>query len=107
MQWYKHYLGDYARDTASLSLLEHGAYRLLLDAYYAHEGKLPQDKNALYRICRVRNQHEKAAVETILSQFFNWHTDSVASCDTGHNNRADKEILKYQAQCLADRKSVV
>jgi hypothetical protein len=26
-QWYAHYPGDYGRDTAHLSLVEHGAYR--------------------------------------------------------------------------------
>jgi uncharacterized protein YdaU (DUF1376 family) len=37
MNFYKHYLGDYARDTKGLSLIEHGAYRVLLDHNYATE----------------------------------------------------------------------
>ena len=32
--WYPHYPGDYGRDTGHLSLIEHGAYRLLLDHCY-------------------------------------------------------------------------
>ena len=35
MIFYKRYLGDYQRDTGHLSMLEHGAYTLLLDAFYA------------------------------------------------------------------------
>ena len=35
MNYYERHLGDYARDTGHLSMLEHGAYSLLLDRYYA------------------------------------------------------------------------
>jgi hypothetical protein len=31
MKFYQRHLGDYARDTAHLSLLEHGVYSVLLD----------------------------------------------------------------------------
>ena len=34
-QWYSFYPGDYGRDTGHLSLIEHGAYRTLMDHYYA------------------------------------------------------------------------
>jgi uncharacterized protein YdaU (DUF1376 family) len=42
MNFYKHFLGDYARDTKGLSLLEHGAYRVLLDHNYATEHADPE-----------------------------------------------------------------
>jgi Protein of unknown function (DUF1376) len=41
--YYPFYPGDSACDTADLSMLEHGAYRLLLDFYYSEE-RLPADR---------------------------------------------------------------
>ena len=81
MNFYKHFLGDYARDTAHLSMLEHAAYRLLLDHYYATERKLPMPAQC-ERICRATSNEEKAAVRSVLAQFFK----------NGVNERAEKEI---------------
>ena len=36
MNYYERHLGDYARDTAHLSMMEHGAYGLLLAARRHH-----------------------------------------------------------------------
>lgn len=33
MNYYEHHLGDYYRKAKHLTLLEHGAYRMLLDLY--------------------------------------------------------------------------
>lgn len=98
MQWYKHYIADYLQDTADLSVIEHGVYRLLLDAYYQREGPLPSDFNILYRLCHAHSRHEKAAVRTVVGRF----TETL----NGHLrvSRADKEILKYQQQCSANRR---
>lgn len=101
VHWYKHHLGDYSTDTAGLSLLEHGAYRLLLDAYYSNNGPLPCEMPVLYRICHAINNHEKAAVQFVIKRFF------TNSGMTIKNNRADQEILKYQAQCSANRRRIV
>jgi uncharacterized protein YdaU (DUF1376 family) len=100
MQWYKHYLGDYARDTSDLSVTEHGAYRLLLDAYYSRGSPLPCDKSLLYRICRAHRLHEKRAVDVVVERFF------TNSNMTIKHKRVDQEILKYQAQCLANRRPI-
>jgi uncharacterized protein YdaU (DUF1376 family) len=89
--WYAHYPGDYGRDTAHLSLVEHGAYRLLLDHYYATSAPLPADVVALYRICRAFDETERKAVDSILQQFFSRQADGY------HNSRADAELQK-QAQ---------
>lgn len=86
--WYAHYPGDYGRDTAHLSLVQHGAYRLLLDHYYATSAALPPDAAALYRICRAFKQSERNAVDYVVSQFFDLHDGGY------HNSRADAEIVK-------------
>jgi uncharacterized protein YdaU (DUF1376 family) len=86
--WYAHYPGDYARDTAHLSLAQHGAYRLLLDDYYSTAAPLPSDVMALYRICRAFDQTEKDAVNSVLAAFFELCGDGY------HNARADIELAR-------------
>lgn len=68
MNYYKRHLGDYARDTGHLSVLEHGIYTLLLDAYYSRE-QAPTRAEAL-RIGRARNEAEIASVDAVLADFF-------------------------------------
>ena len=70
MNFYKRFMGDYAKDTAHLSLAEHGAYTLLLDHYYATEAPLPADYQALYRICRAFDKKEQQAVRSIADAYF-------------------------------------
>lgn len=70
MNFYKHFLGDYQRDTGHLSMLEHGAYRLLLDTFYATGRPLPAEKKALYRLVRAEGPQETKAVDRILLQFW-------------------------------------
>jgi uncharacterized protein YdaU (DUF1376 family) len=64
---YPHHLGDYAKDTLGLSMLEHGAYRLLLDAYYASEEALPVDD--VYAIAKAGTPAERKAVDKVLRKF--------------------------------------
>lgn len=90
--WYAHYPGDYGRDTAHLSLVQHGAYRLLLDHYYSTAAPLPSDVTALHRICRAFDQSEKDAVNSVLSGFFELRADGY------HNNRADLELARRAEQ---------
>ncbi len=92
--WHAFYPGDYLRDTAHLSLVEHGAYRLLLDHYYSTGVPLPSAKPALYRIVRAFEDSERAAVDAVLGQFFQLRKDGY------HNERADKELAKRAEQQL-------
>lgn len=55
-------------ETVHLSMLEHGAYNLLLDRYYTTEQPIP--KNQAYRIARAYSQKEREAVDTVLREFF-------------------------------------
>jgi uncharacterized protein YdaU (DUF1376 family) len=68
VNYYERHLGDYARDTAHLSMLEHGAYTLLMDRYYATEQGIPADQ--AHRVARARSRDEKAATDSVLSEFF-------------------------------------
>ena len=84
MDWWKRYPGDYARDTADLTLAEHGAYVVLLDAAYATEAALPPDR--VYTVARALTRPERAAVDRVLARF--WRLDS----DGWRNPRAEREI---------------
>lgn len=87
MNYYERHLGDYARDTAHLSLLEHGAYTLLLDRYYATEDGIPADQ--VHRLARARAPEEREAVDTVLAEFF--HLDG----GIWIHHRAEREIAKF------------
>lgn len=93
MNYYERHLGDYAKDTAHLSMLEHGAYSLLLDRYYATEQGIPEGQ--AHRVARARTKDEKQAVESVLSEFFTL-TDGVWI-----NLRAEEEIVKAQGKIKA------
>ena len=88
MNYYERHLGDYARDTGHLSLLEHGVYVILLDRYYATEAPIPADQ--AYRIARARTDDERAAVDAVLSDFF------TLSDGAWRQARVDKAIADYQ-----------
>lgn len=98
MNYYKRYMGDYGRDTGTLSLAEHGAYALLMDHYYSTEEALPADYEALYRICRAMKREEQAAVRKVADKFFPAFKDGLR-----HNDRTDKELTKYHAKAEQNR----
>lgn len=69
MNFYKHYIGDFQRDTGHLSLTERGAYLALMHHYYATEKPLPNDHQALCRIAGAITKSEQAAVK-VAADFF-------------------------------------
>lgn len=81
--YYRHIIGDYDRDTKDLSLLEHGAYRRLLDAYYANRGPLSADPDRLYRVTSAILPDEQAAVRKVAYLFFDLVDGNIvhAKCD--------------------------
>lgn len=99
MNYYERYCGDYQRDTAHLSLAEHGAYTMLLDTYFSVEKPLPEDISSLYRVCRAMTRLEQQAVKSVAEQFF-----PVSGGDgLRHNRRADREIAKARPKIEAAR----
>jgi uncharacterized protein YdaU (DUF1376 family) len=98
MNYYPRYPGDYMRDTGHLSLVEHGAYTVLLDHYYAKAGPLPASLEALVRLCRAMTDQEQAAVKTVTEEFFPLSNDGLR-----HNARADAEIADWDAYSAKQR----
>jgi uncharacterized protein YdaU (DUF1376 family) len=68
MNYYQRHIGDYHKKAGRLSMLEHGAYTLLLDSCYDRE-KFPTKEEAM-DWCWAKNAEEVAAVEFVLSKFF-------------------------------------
>lgn len=88
--WYARYIGDYQRKTSHLSMVEHGAYTLILDWYYANEQPIPLDTMQVHRICRAFALEEQQAVDTVLNAFF-------TKTENGWiNDRVEEEIEKKQ-----------
>lgn len=89
MNYYEHHLGDYVRDTAHLSLLEDGAYRRLIDAYYVREAPLPKPLKDVCRLVRANSKPERDAVATVLREFFQETEEG------WRHKRCDAEIARF------------
>jgi uncharacterized protein YdaU (DUF1376 family) len=98
VNYYERYCGDYAKKTARLTLIQHGAYTLLLDEYYSAEQPLPDDLDELFRICRAMTKPEQEAVRFVAERFF-----PVAEDGLRHNDRADEMIEKARPKMEAAR----
>jgi uncharacterized protein YdaU (DUF1376 family) len=97
MNYYERHLGDYAKDTGHLSLLEHGVYTLLLDRYYATEAGIPADQT--HRIARARTEEERSAVDAVLSEFF------ILEENLWVNRRVQEELAKAQSRIANAREN--
>jgi uncharacterized protein YdaU (DUF1376 family) len=93
MNYYERHLGDYARDAGYLSMLEHGAYNLIMDRYYVTEVGIPDEEK--YRIARAQTKDEKKAVDSVLKDFFTLN-DGVWT-----KGRIEEEITKAQTKIKA------
>lgn len=99
MNYYEHHLGDYLRDTAHLTMLEDGAYRRLLDAYYIRETPLPAAPREVYRLVRAASKQDREAVDTVLREFF------TEGPDGWRHSRCDREIERFQGKQAKARAS--
>jgi uncharacterized protein YdaU (DUF1376 family) len=99
MHYFQHNIADYRKDTGHLTLLEHGAYRQLLDQYYLNEAPLPLDENRLMRLLSARNNDEIRAVLSVLADFFE-------KTDQGYiHKRCEAEIEAFRAKSELASKS--
>lgn len=92
MNYYEHHIGDYERRTAHLTACEDGIYCRLIRLYYMEEAPLPNDMKALQRRVRAHSREEKAAVATLLEEFFTLDADA----NVWRQKRCDEEIARYQ-----------
>lgn len=96
MNFFKLYMGDYQRDTAHLSLAEHGAYLLMLQHFYSTERPLPTG-TALHRMLRAQSKVERDAIDSVATQFWAKTPEGLV------NQRAETEIRKSDHQRAINR----
>jgi uncharacterized protein YdaU (DUF1376 family) len=89
LNYYEKHLGDYLKNAAHLSLLEHGVYSRLMDVYYVQEAAIPAAKAA--RLIAARSKEEIAALDLVLQEFFELRADGC-----WHQSRCDEDIAAYQ-----------
>lgn len=90
MNWYERHLGDWAKKTAHLSLLEEGAYSRLVDWCYIHERALPLTEREVCKVARASTPTERAACRRVLHEFFRLAEDG------WHQGRIDKVLRAYE-----------
>jgi uncharacterized protein YdaU (DUF1376 family) len=88
LNYYERHIGDYLKDTAHLSLLEHGVYGRLLDVYYTREGGIPVAESA--RLIGAKSKDERAALGVVLTEFFFVDGDMLKQA------RCDLEIARFK-----------
>ena len=88
MHYYKRNIGDYSKKAGRLTMLQHGAYTLLLDACYDRE-RFPTKEEAI-DWCWASTTEEISAVEFVLSKFFTL-SDGVYI-----QARIEEEVSKYK-----------
>lgn len=96
MNFYKHYIGDFQRDTGHLSLTERGAYLALIHHYYATETPLPTEHAALCRIAGAFTKAERDAVKRVAGFF------EVREGQLWHK-RIEAELEKQADRCDKNR----
>lgn len=99
MNYYKRNIGDYAAATRHLSMLEHGAYTLLMDFYYTNEAPLPKEIKEICRRVGARGKEEHAAIETVLRDFFSQEVDGWTQ------KRCADEIAVYQSKAANNKEN--
>jgi uncharacterized protein YdaU (DUF1376 family) len=89
MHYFKRNIGDYHKKAGRLSMLEHGAYTLLIDSCYDRE-RFPSLDDAI-EWTWARTDEEIAAVKFVLSKFFIL-VDGIYT-----QNRISEEIAQYHS----------
>jgi len=96
--WMPLWIGDYLADTQHLSRDEHGAYLLLLMAYWRNAGPLIDDDKRLAAIVKA-SPKEWASLRPVLLEFFAvadgmWHQKRMDTEIADSSDRAEKAASK-------------
>lgn len=97
MHYYKRNIGDYHKKAGRLSILEHGAYTLLMDACYDRE-RFPTKDEAIDWLW-ARGEDEIKAIEFVLEKFFELQDDG-----TYVQNRIKEELSAYHAMAETNQR---
>lgn len=97
MHYFTFHPKDYMSKTSFLEPMEDLAYRRMLDYQYLNESPLPKDIDEIAMLINMRTHSESIA--TVLRYFFELTDDGYV------NDRAEKEIAKYQMKSDKARKS--
>lgn len=95
MHYYKRNIGDYHKKAGRLSMLEHGAYTLLIDACYDRE-RFPTEDDAI-DWCWARSDEEVTAVRFVLSKFFTLDGDVYVQ------QRISEEVGAYKEMAIKNK----
>lgn len=98
MHYYQFNIADYRKDTTHFSMIEHGAYRQLLDWMYLSEQPIPKETQVVMRRLSARTDEDIAAIQTVLKEMFTLTENGYIQA------RCMGEIEYYNAQ--ADRARV-
>jgi uncharacterized protein YdaU (DUF1376 family) len=90
------YIGDYLRDTGTLTVAEHGAYMLMLLNHYATEKPLPMGRE-LHRLLRAETKAERDAIDAVSSRFWTATEGGLV------NGRAGREMERAEHQREVNR----
>jgi uncharacterized protein YdaU (DUF1376 family) len=96
MHYYKRNLGDYAKKTGRLSMLQHGAYNLLIDTCYDRE-RFPSLDDAI-EWTWASSKEEIEAVEFVLRRFFDLEDGVFVQ------SRIRDEIAEYHAKASTNKR---
>lgn len=91
MNYFEHHIGDYDASTTHLTWAEDLAYTRLIRLYCRRELPIPVDLADACRLIRAASREQKAAVESVLREFFEFQADG------WHHARYDDAIARYRA----------
>lgn len=97
MHYYPHHIGDFLRDTVSLTPQESYFYLRLIWLYYESEKPLPNDTETLAFKIGARGQED--CLSLLLRTFFRYDSD----LNSYTHQRIDGEIRKYQRKAASAR----
>lgn len=99
MHYYKRNIGDYHKKAGRLSILQHGAYTLLIDACYDRE-VFPTMEDAIDWVW-ASSDPEVDAVKFVLKKFFNEEDGLFVQ------SRIQEDLDKYHANALTNKRIAI